>query len=779
MEQIFIKVINLSYQTAFVIGILLLVRLIFGLLHVPKKFCCLLWYIPFFRLLCPISIESVWSLLPKQEPLVSADIGYMAQPVVHTGLPAADVIISQSLPVAQPANSVNPMQIVMAAFSFIWLAGVCVLLLYNFISWLWLKRKLRVSMHLRENIYLADYAEVPFILGAFKPRIYLPSDTTDRAAAQVLPHEQMHIKRYDPLCKCFAFLGVALHWFNPLVWCAYMMLGRDMEMACDEAVLSHAEASISREYADILLRYASGRRPGGVPLAFSEGNPRSRIQNVLRYKKPLVGVSVAVGILLIALAAGLLLNPVVEPSAEEGEKPNTVNDLPQAPDIGEHGEATAVVPQAPDVKDMRAEISGNVYNLEKTEWCVLAVSTERAFFFLNTDEEIWLEGSYSVEEDIFILTDEAGNRYRFRIEKDGLVFLQEDSAVFPAMESQGQSVNIEDGDRLRLTGTLETRTMHVPAPQLSADMPVGEEYVFIDYADNRLVIFHGYFGLFVYDKAERLIVGAVDLQNIFYNSEQGYAPYQVSVTADGSAVYLESEQLKPLANSLLYVYDVEARSLALENADFCKESLFDDIVFRRASDFIDEYLGWRSYRRVTRRMDDGSVIYGYLESIDETVGNLQYVEGDEVYPLFAQYFGESFGSAVLDASLDSSAFAMAIREITADGAVIEIFNNTEDREITFGADFTLYRWDENQELAELPPAESGWGYYLIEYYLKGGGSLELTVHWEAKYGSLPEGQYYLMKEIEIREADGITESTLGVGFTVSSDLPPWGKPPAP
>ena len=766
MEQIFIKVINLSYQTAFVIGILLLVRLIFGLLHVPKKFCCLLWYIPFFRLLCPISIESVWSLLPKQEPLVAADIGYMAQPVVHTSLPAADVIISQSLPAAQPANSINPMQTVMAVFSFIWLAGVCVFLFYNFISWLWLKKKLRVSMHLKENIYLADYAEVPFILGVFKPRIYLPSDTTDRAAAQVLPHEQMHIKRYDPLCKCLAFLGVALHWFNPLVWCAYVMLGRDMEMACDEAVLSRAEAGISREYADVLLRYASGRRPGGVPLAFSEGNPGSRIQNVLHYKKPLVGVSVAVGVLLIALAAGLLLNPVVEPAAEEGPTPNTVNQLPEAPDIGEAGEATAVVPQASDVKDMRADISGNVYNLEKTEWCVLAVSTERAFFFLNTDEEIWLEGPYSVEEDIFILTDEAGNQYRFRIEKNGLVFLQEGSAAFPTMESQGQSVHIEDGDRLRFFATLDTKTLHVPAPQLSADMPVGEEYVFIDYADSRLVIFHGYFGLFVYDKSERLIVGAVDLQDIFYDPEQGYAPYQVSVTADGSAVYLESEQLMPFANSLLYVYDVEARSLTLENADFCKEALFDDIVFLRAGDFIDEYLGWRSYRRVTLRMDEGNVIYGYLESIDETINNLQYVEGDQVYPLFAQYFGESSGGAVIDANAGFSAYAITIREITADGAVLEIFNNTEDSEITFGADFTLYRWDENWELVELPIAESGWAYNLVGYFLKGGGSLERTVYWEAKYGSLPEGEYYLMIEIEIQGEDGITKSPLGVGFAI-------------
>lgn len=739
MEQIFIKVINLSYQTAFVIGILLLVRLLFGLLRVPKKFCCLLWYIPFFRLLCPVSIESVWSLLPKQEPFVSADIGYMVQPVVHTGLPAADVIISQSLPAAQPAGSINPMQIVMAVSSFVWLAGVCVLLLYNFISWLWLKRKLRISIHLRENIYLADYAQVPFILGVFKPRIYLPSDTTDRAAAQVLPHEQMHIKRYDPLCKCIAFLGVALHWFNPLAWCAYVMLGRDMEMACDEAVLSRAETGMSREYADILLRYASGRRPGGVPLAFSEGNPRSRIQNVLRYKKPLVGVSVVVGILLIALAAGLLLNPVVEPAAAEGETPNAVTGLPEAGSIGGAGEPTAVMPQTPNVKDMRAEISDNVYNLEKTEWCVLAVSAERAFFFLNTDEEIWLEGPYSVEEDIFILTDEAGNRYRFRIEKDGLVFLQEGSDVFPTVGSEGQSVKIEDGDRLRLTGTLETKTMHVPAPQLSADMPLGVEGAVLDYADGRLIIFHGYFGLFVYDRAARLIVGAVDLQDIFYDPEQGYIiPYQVSVTADGSAVYLESEYLKPLANSRVYVYDVEARSLTLENADFRREVLFDV---------------------------SGST-YGYLQSADRTVGRLTYVEGDEVYPLFAQYFGESSGSAVIDANAEFSAYAITIREITADGAVIEIFNNTEDSEITFGADFTLYRWDENWELEELPTAESGWAYYLIEYYLRGGGSLERTVYWEAKYGSLPEGEYYLMIEIEIRGEDGITKSPLGVGFAI-------------
>lgn len=766
MEQIFIKVINLSYQAAFVIGILLVVRLIFGLVRVPKKFCCLLWYIPFFRLLCPISIESIWSLLPKQEPLVSADIGYMAQPMVHTGLPAADVIISQTLPAATPTHSVNPMQIVLTVTSAVWLVGVCILLIYNLISWFWLKRKLCVSICLKNNVYLADYAEVPFILGILKPRIYLPSDITDKAAAQVLPHEQMHIRRCDPLCKCLAFLALALHWFNPLVWCAYVFLGRDMEMACDEAVLNNEKDGILKDYADILLRYASGRRPGGVPLAFSEGNPRRRIQNVVRYKKPLVGVSVAVGILLAVLAAGLLLNPVSEPKAAEGATPNTVNELPKAPDIGESGEPTAVMPQASDVQDMRMEISGNVYNLEKTEWCVLAVSAERAFFFLNTDEEIWLEGPYSVEEDIFILTDEADNRYRFRIEKDGLVFLQESSAVFPTMESEGQSVSIEDGDRLRLTGTLDTRAMHVPAPQLSADMPVGEEYVLIDYADSRLVIFHGYFGLFVYDKAKRLIVGAVDLQKIFYDSEQGYAPYQVSVAADGSAVYLESEQLMPLANSLLYVYDVGARSLTLENTDFHKEPLFDDIVFRRTGNSIYEYPGWRSYRGVSLRMDAGAVIYGYLQSTDETVGKLEYVEGDEVYPLFAQYFGESSGGAVIDANAGFSAYAITIREITADGAVLEIFNNTEDSEITFGADFTLYRWDENGELVELIPAESGWAYNLMAYILKGGGSLERTVYWEAKYGSLPEGEYYLMIEIEIRGEDGITESPLGVGFAI-------------
>lgn len=324
LHTLFPAVLNMSLTAIPVILAVMLVRMI--LKRVPKMFSYLLWAVVLFRLLCPISVTSGLSLLGALDaPTVpSSTVGTTVQYVRPMPLRPESVepqsVMPQEPQTAPPAPlpAAPPEQkhlTAMELFSWIWLLGLVLLIAYSTSSLLRLHRKLMGSLRLRDNIYLSDEAETAFVMGILRPRIYLPSTIQEQEQQYILLHEQHHIRRGDPVWKLLAFLALAVHWFNPLVWISFVLAARDMEMSCDEAVVRKLGAGIRVDYSQSLLNLAAGRRLITAPLAFGEGDTRSRVTNVLNWKKPQTWVVLVASVACLVVGVACAANPA-DPSQE-------------------------------------------------------------------------------------------------------------------------------------------------------------------------------------------------------------------------------------------------------------------------------------------------------------------------------------------------------------------------------------------------------------------------------------------------------------------------------
>lgn len=317
------KILNMSLTASIVIVIVLLARLL--LRKSPKVFSYALWAVVLFRLLCPVSFSTEFSLLGLfNTPTATVSDGgayssmtYIPSDIVHTEYPRVDLplpgvseAINETLPQGSEQTGADPLELPMSAATTLWLLGIMVMLIYSAVSLLELRRKLVGAVRLRDNIYLADHIATPFVIGLFRPKIYLPSTISVEEQDYIILHEQTHIKRLDHMVKMIAFLALAMHWFNPLVWVAFVCAVKDMEMSCDERVLKQMGGEIKTAYSTSLLSLATGRRPiNGSPLAFGEGNIKSRIKNIMNFKKPAVWMVIAAVIACIAVTLLLLANP--------------------------------------------------------------------------------------------------------------------------------------------------------------------------------------------------------------------------------------------------------------------------------------------------------------------------------------------------------------------------------------------------------------------------------------------------------------------------------------
>ena len=309
LDAIFLQVLNMSFTASFVILFVLIARLL--LKRAPKVFSYSLWGVVLFRLICPFSFESILSLLPVNAKPIPEAIVYAATPEVDTGLSALNRAVNSIFPAATPNASANPMQITVFLGRTLWLLGIAILFCYSVVSLFRLKKRLKGAVHESGNIYLSDTLGAPFVLGFIAPKIYLPSSLKDEEKQHILLHEQTHIHRQDHIIKMLSFFVLCLHWFNPLVWAAFFLSGKDMEMACDEAVIKRLGSGIKKNYSASLLAFAAKRHAVcGVPLAFGEGSAKSRIKNILRYKKPVIWVLLVLAAVVLLLSFGLFLNPL-------------------------------------------------------------------------------------------------------------------------------------------------------------------------------------------------------------------------------------------------------------------------------------------------------------------------------------------------------------------------------------------------------------------------------------------------------------------------------------
>ncbi len=329
MEKLFLMVLRMSGTAALVIAAVLLARL--ALRKAPKIFSYALWAVALFRLLCPVSVSSGFSLLPavQTQPAGAGQTSVH----IHTGISAMNSQVNDYLThhpypveftpsgregdigavyldgVSRMVGTAAPDWVSVACW--VWLAGAALLLGYGALSALRLRRRLAASLPLEgeENVRLADHIPSPFVWGLARPRIYLPSGLPEGERDYILLHERTHIRRGDHLFRALAWLALAVHWFNPLVWLAFCLAGKDMEMSCDEAVLRKMGRDVRADYSSSLLRLSAGGRLPAGPLAFGGGAPQSRIKNVLNYKKPALWVIVAALIVVLCAGVALATNP--------------------------------------------------------------------------------------------------------------------------------------------------------------------------------------------------------------------------------------------------------------------------------------------------------------------------------------------------------------------------------------------------------------------------------------------------------------------------------------
>ena len=314
MSDLFLKIINMSISASWLVLAVLLLR--FVLKKAPKWVNVLLWGIVAVRLTFPFSIESALSLIPSAET-ISPGIMMDNVPSVQTGVPAINNVInpvigSSLAPV--PGASANPLQIWIPILSIFWVTGVAVLLLYTAVSYWRLRRKVSEAVILRDNIFQSENVASPFVLGIIKPKVYLPYHMDGQDLSHVVAHEQAHIRRRDHWWKPLGFLLLTIHWFNPLMWLAYVLLCRDIELACDEKVIKELGNEQRADYTQALVACSVNRRMiAACPLAFGEVGVKERVKSVMNYKKPSFWIIVLVVIACVVVAVCFLTDPETNP----------------------------------------------------------------------------------------------------------------------------------------------------------------------------------------------------------------------------------------------------------------------------------------------------------------------------------------------------------------------------------------------------------------------------------------------------------------------------------
>lgn len=313
MADVFIKTLNMGIAASWLILAVVVLRIL--LKRAPKRYRLLLWAAVGLRLVLPVSIESALSLVPSAQTLPEG-VMYAAAPELNTGIAALNDAINPAFTAAfapEPAASANPLQVLLPIASVIWLAGAAVMLLWALVSWLRLRRRVAEAVRLEGNMFESERVASPFVLGLIRPRIYLPFGLDEGAREQVLTHERAHIARGDHVIKPIGWLILAVYWYNPLVWLAYALFCRDIELACDERVIRRLPVSGRADYSQALLDLSRPHHGvGACPLAFGESAVKCRVKSVLTYKRPAFWLIMLAAVLCIGAAVCFLTDPKAE-----------------------------------------------------------------------------------------------------------------------------------------------------------------------------------------------------------------------------------------------------------------------------------------------------------------------------------------------------------------------------------------------------------------------------------------------------------------------------------
>lgn len=353
MDDVFLKLVNLSISASWLILAVLVLRVV--LKKAPKWVMPLLWGVVALRLVCLFSIESALSLIPSAETIPSEIVTETREPVLYEQA-TLDIVTNPTLPSAAEVPvgvSRQQAQVDFNIYSVLWLAGMAALLVHALVSAGKLKRKLATAILLRDNIYESEFVDSPFVFGVVKPNIYLPMHMDEGTAAYVIAHECAHLARRDHWWKVLGYLVLALHWFNPLVWVAYILFCRDIELACDEKVVRGLDGAARADYSQALLSCAAPKRAvAACPLAFGEGNIKTRVKSALHYKKPAFWVAAAAVLAVVIVAVCFLTNPRSDIDAETllGTSSGKITRVSVAMEETSSGEEYRM--STPEIKDL-------------------------------------------------------------------------------------------------------------------------------------------------------------------------------------------------------------------------------------------------------------------------------------------------------------------------------------------------------------------------------------------------------------------------------------------
>lgn len=415
MEGLLFEVLNMSISASWLILAVILIRFLLEKAKAPKGIRYVLWALVAIRLLCPITIESGLSLVPSAETF-SEEVLYGENPTINSGVEAVDNAINpmfseglspeenpdsvigensdeaESVGVVDGADGVlnedNPIQIFMDGAAFVWGLGVIVMLVYTLKSYLRLRNTVDVSIHLRDNLWICDEIQSPFILGLLNSRIYLPSHIDEEQIPYIVAHENEHLKYHDNWWKPLGFGILAIHWFNPLVWVAYILMCRDIELACDERVIRHMNNEEKKKYSESLLLCSRPRHLiSACPVAFGEIGIKERIKSVVNYKKPatwIVGIGV---VLCVVVAVCFLTNPFAE--SDEDYTEYVIHETKAYVTRGENKDLIQTVLYSKD-DDKDYENEDNYIKIKVFQ------GDERGFY---EDEPIYVSREYGISEE--------------------------------------------------------------------------------------------------------------------------------------------------------------------------------------------------------------------------------------------------------------------------------------------------------------------------------------------------------------------------------------------
>ncbi|MCQ2536916.1 MAG: M56 family metallopeptidase [Lachnospiraceae bacterium] len=425
MDALFLKIANMGITVTWLVLAVLIIRLVFK--KAPKWLHCGLWGLVAFRLICPFSIESVLSLVPSSTPLPEGII-YATEPQIQSGITLIDRPINVYLAETMrpdPVESANPMQIITFILAIVWLVGVVAMLIYSAVSYIVLRFQVRTSVPLDKNIRQCDCINSPFVLGVFRPMIYLPFGLNEETMVHVIAHEKAHISRRDYLWKPIGFLLLSVYWFNPILWVAYIFLCRDIEAACDEKVIKGMGKEELRAYSTALLQCSIKKRSiTACPVAFGETNVKKRITDIINYKKPAFWIILLALVACVVVAICFMTNPVDKPVVQVEATPT--------PQISQPVETTTTPgPESEQTIILQTMDGADLYIYEKGGFgsnFTISLKNDGTFSYYEGSLSSYIGiGEYTVDNDRLILFDRGMSReepwiFEFTIDDGKLIF---------------------------------------------------------------------------------------------------------------------------------------------------------------------------------------------------------------------------------------------------------------------------------------------------------------------------------------------------------------------